>query len=217
MKKMNLKQLVPLILGTLLFLLGLALLPNGGWEAIVLGIITLLIGLCYVLAILLAPFIKKDNFPLVASVLFITGFPLYLLVQDIMTIIDGYQGFELIGWIIIVIKVLAEIGVITFSILIIFKKDSTFGKIKQISVLVLLCMLIVEVIFSYRGVPKTINGTTLLEYAFIVCYGYIALNSLNESNVKQENTSNVEEPKEETEEKQEETSKDEKPIEETKE
>ena len=202
MKKLNFKQLVPLVLGALLALLGLAYLPNGG-QAIALGIVALLIGLAYVCLVLLAPFIKKDNYGATAQSLFLIGFPLYLLVMDILTLINGNQNYELIGWIMIIVKLLAEIGVIAFAIILIFSKDSLFGKIKNISILVLLCMLIVEVVFTYRGVPKTLNGTTLLEYAFIACYGYIAFNSLNESNEKQEQPSKDEKPVEESEEKQE--------------
>ena len=189
MEKFNIsfKQLVPCVLGTLLFLLGLAYLPDGDAESIIAGIFAILIGACYFLIVLCASFIEKKNLGKFAKTFLIAGFPLYYLLIDIFTLFDAADYFELIGWIIIIVRLLSGLGILVFAILLSFKKDDKFKKIKDYSLLIFLCMLIVNIIFSYRGTPLTITGTSLLQYAFIACFAFIAFNALNEASDECEN------------------------------
>lgn len=201
MEKLNIsvKQLVPTILGTLLFLLGLAILPGGGAMSIIASIIAILIGACYVLIGLFESFVEQKKLGGLAKTLLIAGLPFYFLVMDVFTLIDGTAYFKLIGWIMIVIKMLSELGILVFAIVLLFKTNDKLIKFKNYSLLVFLCMLIVGCIFGYSGATLTLTGTSLLEYAFIACFAFLAFSALDDNyepkdSGKQDNSESPEQP-----------------------
>ena len=165
----NIKLIIAMVLGILLILMGINTLPAGG-AGTAFGVIELILGILAVIAGLIPLFVKSEGLEAAFLMILTMIVPIYYLVADIIALCNGAaEFFEIVDWILTILKMVACVGVITFVIVYACSKQESVAKIGQIMSAVLLAILLIDIVLG-----GTVGNISLIAVIFLASFAVLS-------------------------------------------
>ena len=147
------KPFFPVIVGTLLLLLFVNFLRAGG-TALAIGIVATVLGAFYICAGLL-PTLFGGKLPNSLNKVFeigcVIGLPVFLFVTTLLSLINNADNYQIVGWIIALLALVAYLGFAVVYLISNFVLDRSLGRIKQVFALCVVLMLVLNLTFTDFG------------------------------------------------------------------
>ena len=182
MKKLRdiLKPYLAVIFGTTMFLIYLNLLMGGG-EFTALGVIGITLASFYILyGILGVLFANKlpEKAKDILDTIVIASFPLFMFLYFLFVLIDVASFAGPTAWVIAIFSLAASIGFAAVFVISKFVKAPILKRLTYLFGMMFLLTLLLELLFSEVGAPKSIDDTPVAYLAMFILYGIMEINAL---------------------------------------
>ena len=170
-----LKALAATILGVLLIFLSINCFTAGG-PSIAIGVFAVLGGLFNIAGGLANLFGFAEKLPMMPIILAIgipSSFLAFYFTTDLIMVITNYNFLAPIGWIELIVSLLAELGAMACIILSIFRGKKEYSLLKFAFISVFLAFLVIRMIFTLNGRASAIGDIGILDLSFAVLFGII--------------------------------------------
>ena len=168
-------QLPALILGLIFTFYSIFYFEGGGGANITLGVFAILVALTYIAVGLLPTLLKAKGHPLFMLV-FVLVFPLFYFVSDLITLIADGEYLDVVGWIMEIARMIAALGLISFTLMAFFMKGGMVSKLQNIFLLIFAAMLVLFLIFTPYGGVRTLGNVILADVMAYLSYLLVAFN-----------------------------------------
>ncbi|MCR4661831.1 MAG: hypothetical protein K5765_07560 [Clostridia bacterium] len=166
-------------MGIVLFLSSLTLFQAGLAPSIAVAVFSILIGLAYIFIgiVYLLELIYLDRILDILNIITYLAYPFYILMKAFIVMFSGSaSGYAAVGWIKIILEVIAVILLIVFYIL--WKlnaENKLFKSITRVAFYLLICLLIVDLVFANDGVGRTIGEILITSVLTVIVYACIGI------------------------------------------